>query len=192
MKPFLYTQPCVSDHVRKTNRLFEPVDPRPSDIRVYGSGSSRPITRRTCIRHRTYSTEVTSFLSNLPLHRIIRPCSRTRAHLIYQFIARMSRKNSVFLQKFWHIFCAGIRNKFWGKSGGAKGRKTQDLRDGTEAVPYTLFVVRSFFSPLLVSILWRPLSPVCALGTVSLRLGHGAALTCHRHVIHYRAAASLP
>ena len=74
MKPFLYTQPCVSDHVRKTNRLFEPVDPRPSDIRVYGSGSSRPITRRTCIRHRTYSTEVTSFLSNLPLHRIIRPC----------------------------------------------------------------------------------------------------------------------
>ena len=28
--------------------------------------------------------------------------------------------------------------------------------------------------------------------SVSLRLGHGAALTCHRHVIHYRAAASLP
>ncbi len=27
---------------------------------------------------------------------------------------------------------------------------------------------------------------------VSLRLGHGAALTCHRHVIHYRVAASLP
>ncbi len=26
----------------------------------------------------------------------------------------------------------------------------------------------------------------------SLRLGHGAALTCHRHVIHSRAAASLP
>ena len=28
--------------------------------------------------------------------------------------------------------------------------------------------------------------------SVSLRLGHGAALTCHRHVIHYRVAASLP
>ena len=27
---------------------------------------------------------------------------------------------------------------------------------------------------------------------VSLRLGHAAALTCHRHVIHYRSAASLP
>ena len=31
-----------------------------------------------------------------------------------------------------------------------------------------------------------------SLDSVSLRLGHGAALTCHRHVIHYRAAASLP
>ena len=29
-------------------------------------------------------------------------------------------------------------------------------------------------------------------GLFSLRLGHGAALTCHRHVIHSRAAASLP
>ena len=27
---------------------------------------------------------------------------------------------------------------------------------------------------------------------VSLRLGHAAALTCHRHVIHYRGVASLP
>ena len=30
------------------------------------------------------------------------------------------------------------------------------------------------------------------LDSVSLRLGHGAALTCPRHVIHSRAAASLP
>ena len=29
-------------------------------------------------------------------------------------------------------------------------------------------------------------------GLFSLRLGHGAALTCPRHVIHYRAAAALP
>ena len=28
--------------------------------------------------------------------------------------------------------------------------------------------------------------------TVSLRLGHAPALTCHRHVIHSRSAASLP
>ena len=41
-----------------------------------------------------------------------------------------------------------------------------------------------------MSILWRPLSRL--RDSVSLRLGHGAALTCHRHVIHYRAAASLP
>ena len=31
--------------------------------------------------------------------------------------------------------------------------------------------------------LWSP---------VSLRLGHATALTCHRQVIHYRGAASLP
>ena len=37
---------------------------------------------------------------------------------------------------------------------------------------------------------WRPLSRL--RDSVSLRLGHGAALTCPRHVIHYRAAASLP
>ena len=39
--------------------------------------------------------------------------------------------------------------------------------------------------------LWRPLSRPQA-DSVSLRLGHGAALTCHWHVSHYRAAASLP
>ena len=35
-------------------------------------------------------------------------------------------------------------------------------------------------------------TPSALRATVSLRLGHGAALTCPRHVIHYRAAASLP
>ena len=39
--------------------------------------------------------------------------------------------------------------------------------------------------------LWRPLSRPQA-DSVSLRLGHGAALTCYQHVIYYRAAASLP
>ena len=29
-------------------------------------------------------------------------------------------------------------------------------------------------------------------GLFSLRLGHGAALICHRHIIHYRTATSLP
>ena len=32
----------------------------------------------------------------------------------------------------------------------------------------------------------------CFADTVSLRLGHGAALVCHRHTIHSRDAASLP
>ena len=30
-----------------------------------------------------------------------------------------------------------------------------------------------------------------AVDSLSLRLGHGAALICHRHIIHYRAATSL-
>ena len=30
------------------------------------------------------------------------------------------------------------------------------------------------------------------VGDVSLRLGHATALICHRHIIHYRVAASLP
>jgi hypothetical protein len=35
-----------------------------------------------------------------------------------------------------------------------------------------------------------PLQPL--RGSVSLRLGHTRVLTCHRHVIHYARAASLP
>ena len=35
-------------------------------------------------------------------------------------------------------------------------------------------------------------SPPPLRGSVSLRLGHGAALTTHRVVIHYRAVTSLP
>ena len=51
------------------------------------------------------------------------------------------------------------------------------------------FTTLFLFSPALIS----PLATPSALrATVSLRLGHGAALTCHRHVIHYRAAAALP
>ena len=53
------------------------------------------------------------------------------------------------------------------------------------------FVVHSVFSLLSIFQVWRPLSRPQA-DSVSLRLGHGAALTCHRHVIHYRAAAALP
>ena len=36
------------------------------------------------------------------------------------------------------------------------------------------------------------INPISSGAFFSLRLGHAAALTCPRHVIHYRAAASLP
>ena len=51
--------------------------------------------------------------------------------------------------------------------------------------------IRCVFCLMALSTHWRPLRRQKA-ASVSLRLGHGAALTCHRHVIHYRAAASLP
>ena len=38
--------------------------------------------------------------------------------------------------------------------------------------------------------MWRQIK--FEAGLFSLRLGHGAALTCHRNVIHSRAADSLP
>ena len=42
-----------------------------------------------------------------------------------------------------------------------------------------------------ISFWCQPLSQP-ATDSLSLRLGHGAALICHRHIIHYRAATSLP
>ena len=82
----------------------------------------------------------------------------------------------------WQYFSCGVR--------GMRIATTSDI--GHWSRNDRLFLLCSFFSTLLQSLLWRPLSPVCALGTVSLRLSHGAALTCHRHVIHYRAAAAPP
>ena len=60
------------------------------------------------VQHRTYSTEVTSNPSNLPLHRIIRLCASTRAQLIYQGTCPMSRENSYFCKKILPVFCAGL------------------------------------------------------------------------------------
>ena len=38
----------------------------------------------------------------------------------------------------------------------------------------------------------RNLNPPVRFADISLRLGHATALTCHRQVIHFRGAASLP
>ena len=63
-------------------------------------------------------------------------------------------------------------------------------RDGTEAVPYN--TNRGANGLLPNGNISSLANPSALRATVSLRLGHGAALTCPRHVIHYRAAASLP
>ena len=48
-------------------------------------------------------------------------------------------------------------------------------------------------APLVCVLVLREFTPSVAFGaSVSLRLGHAAALTCPRHVIHSRGVASLP
>ena len=112
MKPiFLYTHPCVSDRVRKIKPACEPVDTSPRDIRVCQIGFSRPIACRTSIRHRTYSTKVTSFPSNLPLHRIIRLCfPHARSHTIPTNALYVNRKIA-FSEKFFHYFSSSAIKK---------------------------------------------------------------------------------
>ena len=78
----------------KNKPAFQPVSPPFARYTRVPVSFSRPIAHRIRTRRRTYSTEVTSSLSNLPLHRIIRPCSRTRAQLIYQDARPVSREIS--------------------------------------------------------------------------------------------------
>ena len=66
---------------------------------------------------------------------------------------------------------------------------TASLRTGLAMT--VVFYTLPFLFPIGTSPPRRPLSRL-RRASVSLRLGHGAALTCPRHVIHYRAAASLP
>ena len=81
---------------------------RPRDIRVYRRGFSRPIACRKRsapdILHGSYLENP----SNLPLHRIIRACLRTRAPIIYQCGEGMSREFLWFSEKIFSIFCQGF------------------------------------------------------------------------------------
>jgi len=59
--------------------------------------------------------------------------------------------------------------------------------------PSILIISKCCFAPKVIDIkTFGRRFIVFEVSLFSLRLGHGAALTCHRHVIHYRAAAALP
>ena len=76
MKPFvtrIHTTVRIRPRPKNKPAFLAGSHSAPRDIRVYRRGFSRPIAYRFC-RYRTYSTEVTSSPSNLPLHRIIRLC----------------------------------------------------------------------------------------------------------------------
>ena len=97
----------------------------------------------------------------------------------------------IFEEKFTNVN-AGV--------GGGGGVRRFGVRCGTGGegrhrgrpvyIIYTALTALFLFSPAPDPTLATPQS--ADADSVSLRLGHGAALTCPRHVIHYRAAASLP
>ena len=60
--------------------------------------------------------------------------------------------------------------------------------------PICMQIVFGTSKTFLKLVSFFPFSKVftCFAGAVSLRLGHAAALICHRHIIHYRVAALLP
>ena len=105
-----------------------------------------------------------------------------RRHIVsnHPVIAKPVRKLAVAIRFFYRQQYVSARHK------GDADSHVASLLGMTEVffiLPF-LFPIGNFYT------LSTPQSANAA--SVSLRLGHGAALTCPRHVIHYRAAASLP
>ncbi len=124
MKYFLYTQPCVSDRSRKTNRPSWPVAPRPRDIRVYGMTSAARLRTGMApipdILHGSYL----GFPSNLPLPRIIRPCfSHTRLDSITAGRAAVKHIFSISVKIFLLIFVQASEFSKRAKKPPAAGRE---------------------------------------------------------------------
>ena len=124
MKYFLYTQPCVSDRSRKTNRPSWPVAPRPRDIRVYGMTSAARLRTGMApipdILHGSYL----GFPSNLPLPRIIRPCfSHTRLDSITAVRAAVKHIFSISVKIFLLIFVQASEFSKSAKKPPAAGRE---------------------------------------------------------------------
>ncbi len=120
---FLYTQPCVSGRVRKTNRPCWPAFLRARDIRVYRFGFSRPIVCRSFPRHRTYSTEVTSLREQSPASSHNTPVlSHTRLNNITERLRLVKRIFVIFAENFgaalWSFYNFLKRPISCGQAGG--------------------------------------------------------------------------
>ena len=102
---FLYTQPCVSDHVRKTNRLSSSRSiPRPCDIRVYRIGFFPPdhaSGQKPDAGHTPRKLPRSFPASNLPLHRSAQSCAlHARLNNITERLQKVKRFFVIFAEIF--------------------------------------------------------------------------------------------
>ena len=104
-------------------------------------------------------------------------CGRLWRGLLQGLVSAPARRGLLFCEEKW-------AKEFWGRICDrlAAGRTDYSFAKGS-VTPTGEIKLLPFAGNPSVSL---------AADSLSLRLGHGAALICHRHIIHYRAATSLP
>ena len=95
------------------------------------------------------------------------------------------------------MFPGGVYRRVGGSRGpprvtfGYFSSQKSNPSPGRRTVCHPAVTLRRRRRDKIITFCQQPLSQPAA-DSLSLRLGHGAALICHRHIIHYRAATSLP
>ena len=104
-------------------------------------------------------------------------CGRLWRGLLQGLVSAPARRGLLFCEEKW-------AKEFWGRICDrlAAGRTDYSFAKGS-VTPTGEIKLLPFAGNPSVSL---------AADSLSLWLGHGAALICHRHIIHYRAATSLP
>ena len=104
-------------------------------------------------------------------------CGRLWRGLLQGLVSAPARRGLLFCEEKW-------AKEFWGRICDrlAAGRTDYSFAKGS-VTPTGEIKLLPFAGNPSVSL---------AADSLSLRLGHGATLICHWHIIHYRAATSLP
>ena len=95
------------------------------------------------------------------------------------------------------MFPGGVYRRVGGSRGpprvtfGYFSSQKSNPSPGRRTVCHPAVTLRRRRRDKIITFCQQPLSQPAA-DSLSLRLGHGAALICHWHIIHYRAATSLP
>ena len=135
----------------KNKPAFQPVDPPYARYTRAPERLQPPDCAPERVRRRTYSTEVTSFPSNLPLHRILRPLLYAQALIYYNsWIGESQEKFREIRRNFSCIFVKNAGPKPGPasdcrqtscctekrvSSGGARGGKAPSRLDGASKMP---------------------------------------------------------